>query len=214
MASALRAAIVLPDKYQGRRWIGHTAAAEARAFLEAGKPVLVYAEGRLTAWPDCRRLAGRPRLAPKFTPLEILIPAGPPRPLPTLDASLRALGRARDEAQMTRDEWRALAESVPATPNQVGAIRREFRRLGFGPADRAERLRITGQLAQADGQLATTKDLTMGQAGRVVGALTGCRSLPDLHAATDPGRTARQRARMRARLIRMLAGLTSPNGNA
>ena len=115
---------------------------------------------------------------------------------------------------MTRDEWRALADSAPATPNQVGAIRREFFRLGFGPADRAERLRITGQLARADGQLATTKDLTMGQAGRVVGALTGCRSLPDLHAAADPGRTARQRARMRARLVRVLAGLTSPNGKA
>ena len=42
LARALRAAIVLPDKHQGRRWIGRTAAAEARAFLEAGKPVLVY----------------------------------------------------------------------------------------------------------------------------------------------------------------------------
>jgi hypothetical protein len=115
---------------------------------------------------------------------------------------------------MTKDEWRAVAESAPATPNQVGAIRREFRRLGFGPTDRAERLRITGQLAQADCQPATTKDLTMGQAGRVVGALTGCRSLPDLYAAADPGRAARQRARMRARLIRILAGLTSPDSNA
>lgn len=115
---------------------------------------------------------------------------------------------------MTRDEWRAFAESAPATPNQVGAIHREFSRLGFGAADRAGRLRITGQLARADGQLATTKDLTMGQAGRVVGALTECRSPRDLYAAADPGRTARQRARMRARLVRMLSGLTSPDSKA
>ena len=93
LASTLRAAIVLPDKHQGRRWIGRTAAAEARAFLEAGKPVLAYAEGRLSAWPDCR-LARRRADAPKFTPLEVLIPAAAPRPLPTLDASLRILGQA------------------------------------------------------------------------------------------------------------------------
>lgn len=115
---------------------------------------------------------------------------------------------------MTRDEWRAFADSSPATPNQVGAIHREFSRLGFRPADSSERLRITGQLARADGQLATTKDLTMGQAGRVVEALTRCRSPRDLYAAADPGRTARQRARMRARLIRILAELTSPTRKA
>ena len=34
---------------------------------------------------------------------------------------------------MTRDEWRAYVDSAPATPNQVGAIHREFSRLGFGP---------------------------------------------------------------------------------
>ena len=84
---------MLPDKHQGRRWIGRTAAAEARAFLEAGKPVLVYAEGRLTAWPDCR-LARRRAAAPKFTALEVLIPAAAPRLLPTLEASLRILGQA------------------------------------------------------------------------------------------------------------------------
>ena len=93
LANALRAAIVLPDKHQGRRWFGRTAAAEARAFLEAGKPVLVYAEGRLTAWPDCR-LARRRADAPKFTPREVLIPAAAPRPLPPLEASLRILGQA------------------------------------------------------------------------------------------------------------------------
>lgn len=108
---------------------------------------------------------------------------------------------------MTRDEWRAFAESTPATRNQVGAIRREFERLGFHEADRAERLRITGQLAEAAGQLATTKDLTTGQAGQVVAILTGCRSLRDLYAIVDPGRAARQRARTRARLVRMLAEL-------
>jgi hypothetical protein len=120
----------------------------------------------------------------------------------------------RRQSRRTRAEWRAFAETAPATRNQVGAIRREFARLGFGEADRAERLRITAQLAQAPGQLTTTKDLTTGQAGQVVGALTACKSLGDLYAATDPGRTARQRARMRARLVRMLAGLTSPDSKA
>ena len=115
---------------------------------------------------------------------------------------------------MTRDEWRALAESTPATRNQVGAIRREFERLGFGEAGRAERLWITGQLAQAPGQLATTHDLTTGQAGRVVGAMTACTSLQDLCAAADPGRAACQRARMRARLLRILAELTSPDSKS
>jgi len=92
LAADMRGAVVLPDKQLGRRWIGLAAEAEASAFLETGRPVLVFAEGRLTAWPDCR-LAGRQVQAPKFTPLEVLIPAASPRPLPTLDASLRALGR-------------------------------------------------------------------------------------------------------------------------
>ena len=89
---------------------------------------------------------------------------------------------------MTRDEWRAFAESTPATRNLVGAIRREFERLGFGEAGRAERLWITGQLAQAPGQLATTHDLTTGQAGRVVGAMTACTSLQDLYAGRGSGK--------------------------
>lgn len=93
LARALRGAIVLPDKRHGRRWIGHVAAAEARAFAAAGKPVLVYAEGRLSAWPDCRLVEDQAD-APKFTPVEVLIPAEAPCMLPTLNASLRALGHA------------------------------------------------------------------------------------------------------------------------
>ena len=75
------------------------------------------------------------------------------------------------------------AGSAPATPNQVGAIRRVFERLGFGEADRPERLRITGQLARAGGQLASTKDLTMGQAGTVVPLLRKAGHRAELEAA-------------------------------
>jgi len=93
LARTLRGAIVVPDKHRDRRWIGCVAAAEARAFADVGRPVLVYADGRLTAWPDCRVVEGQAD-APKFTPIEILVPAEAPRMLPTLDASLRVLGHA------------------------------------------------------------------------------------------------------------------------
>jgi len=88
------------------------------------------------------------------------------------------------------------AGSAPATPNQVGAIRREFERLGFGEADRPERLRITGHLARAGGQLASTKDLTMGQAGTVVPLLRKAGHRAELEAAAGlpasaPGGPAR-----------------------
>lgn len=85
---------MLPDKHHGRQWIGHVAAAEASAFVLAGKPVLVYAEGRLTAWPDCRIVEDQADV-PRFAPVEVLIPTEANRILPTLEASLRALGHAR-----------------------------------------------------------------------------------------------------------------------
>ncbi len=70
---------------------------------------------------------------------------------------------------MTRDEYLAVLAETPATPNQVGAIVHECERLGL--ADRAERLAITAALAGLD-ELASTRDLTMGEAGRL------CRMLP------------------------------------
>lgn len=86
----------------------------------------------------------------------------------------------------TLAEYRARLDREPLTSNQLGRIHREFERLGFTPADRAERLRITATLARVPGQLATTKDLTMGQAGRVVGLMTGCGTAGELYALTEP----------------------------
>ena len=175
--------------------------------------MLAYAEGRLTAWPDCR-LARRRADAPKFTPLEVLIPAAAPRPLPTLDASLCILGQGPATPGQGLDDQRRMARvrrlrSCHAQPGGRDPPRvlpsgvRARQPVGTAP-DRRPARRAEAS-SPGDGQLATTKDLTMGQAGRVVEALTGCRSLQDLYAAADPGRTARQRARMRARLVRVLA---------
>jgi len=87
----------------------------------------------------------------------------------------------------TLAEYRARLDREPLTSNQLGRIHAEFYRLGFHvTADRAERLRLTAILARVPGQLATTKNLTMGEAGRVVGLLTGCRTVRDLYALTEP----------------------------
>jgi hypothetical protein len=115
----------------------------------------------------------------------------------------------RDHHRLKLEDYRARLKTEPLTVNQLGRIRREFERLGFAEADRAERLRITSQLAQVPGELATTNDLTMGQAGQVIRILTSCRSTWDLHAAADPGWTARVRAGTWARIIRVLAASAS-----
>lgn len=82
----------------------------------------------------------------------------------------------------TLAQYRARLAAEPLTLNQLGAIHREFERLGFGEADRAERLEVSAILARYPGQLATTKDLTMGEAGRLVGVLRSCCNLEDLDA--------------------------------
>jgi hypothetical protein len=87
---------------------------------------------------------------------------------------------------MTRDELNEMLATEPATRNQVGAIRREFERLGFREKDRAERLAVSAAMLEL-GSLGSTRDLTMGQAGCLVCLLlvTGDRSeLP------APGRPA------------------------
>lgn len=68
---------------------------------------------------------------------------------------------------MTLGEWQQKLSALPATPNQVGAVRREFERLGFGPGDRADRLRITAQLVGL-AEVGSTRDLAMGDAGRLL----------------------------------------------
>ena len=81
---------------------------------------------------------------------------------------------------MTRDEYNVILATEPATANQVGAAMGEFERLGFGLADRRERLAVAVALLRLD-ELRSTWDLTMGQAGRLVGLL---RQIPD-RAALD-----------------------------
>jgi hypothetical protein len=91
----------------------------------------------------------------------------------------------------TLAEYRARLGREPLTSNQLGHVHREFGRLGFTEADRAERLRITATLARVPGQLASTKNLTMGQAGRVVGLMATCRTVRDLYTLIEPEREPR-----------------------
>jgi hypothetical protein len=81
---------------------------------------------------------------------------------------------------MTRDEWNARLAVEPVTPNQRGAIMHECERLGL-VSDRAERLALLGTLAGA-AALGSTADLTMGQAGQVIGTLRDARDRDDLAA--------------------------------
>jgi hypothetical protein len=85
---------------------------------------------------------------------------------------------------MNRDEYLAVLETEPVTPNQRGAILGHFRRLGFHPrSDRAERLAICAALAGLDA-LGATAELTMGQAGQVINVLERTRDRAELAAAT------------------------------
>jgi hypothetical protein len=75
---------------------------------------------------------------------------------------------------------RTRQDTDPLTRTQLGAVHGEFERLGFGRADRAERLEISAAVAGYPGKLATTKDLTMGEAGRLIGVLRQCDDIADL----------------------------------
>jgi hypothetical protein len=77
-------------------------------------------------------------------------------------------------------------ETEPATPNQVGVIRREFGRLGLGADGRAERLAISAALLGLGG-LDSTRDLTMGEAGRLYRMLLDFRHRDELATAVDLG---------------------------
>jgi hypothetical protein len=86
---------------------------------------------------------------------------------------------------MTRDEWKAVLAAEPATPAQRGAIMREFGRLGFGEADRGERLAISAAIVGLD-TLGSVRDLTMGEAGRLVRALLAASDRGELPAPESP----------------------------
>jgi len=92
---------------------------------------------------------------------------------------------------MTLHEWHAQLASEPATPNQIGAVLREFGRLGLGgPADRAERLALSAILLGLDG-LDSTRHLVMGDAGRLVRLLGEYQDAAELRAAAAAVSAAR-----------------------
>jgi hypothetical protein len=78
---------------------------------------------------------------------------------------------------VTRDEYLAVLDSEPATLAQRGAVMGECDRLGL--ADRGERLAILAVLLGLDA-LGSTRDLTMGQAGKIVRALRLARDRAEL----------------------------------
>jgi len=84
------------------------------------------------------------------------------------------------------EEWRYIQAVEPATRGQLGAIMREFDRLGFGAYDRAERLAICARIIGLE-TLRSTKDLRLGEAGQLIRALMDCRSRADLPAAAPVG---------------------------
>lgn len=88
---------------------------------------------------------------------------------------------------MTREEWNHVLDTHPATATQVGAIVGEFRRLGV--ADRGERLALSAALLGL-GDLGSTTELVMGQAGQLVATLRHIRDraeLAEVAAAPDDG---------------------------
>lgn len=90
------------------------------------------------------------------------------------------------------------------TPRQWGAIRGEFRRLLV--ADRSVRLGLTARLLGLP-PVESTRDLSMGDAGRLVAMLRGCESPAELArlAAAHPT-LAELLGEIAAALIQALAG--------
>jgi len=82
----------------------------------------------------------------------------------------------------------------PATITQVGALHREFARLGFMVADREERLDLAAELLGLDG-LGSFRELTLGKAGWLLSHVSRCGTLAELEEAAaaalvpqEPGR--------------------------
>jgi len=94
---------------------------------------------------------------------------------------------------VTRDEWNQVLTTEPATPNQRGAVMREFARLGV--TDRTQRLAVIAGLLGLD-DLASVHELTMGQAGRLINLLPGIDDPDELldAAAAAPSQDAPSRA--------------------
>jgi hypothetical protein len=86
---------------------------------------------------------------------------------------------------VNRSEYLAVLATEPATPDQRGAVMREFGRLGFTAADRAERLASAAAILDLP-ELGSIKDLVMGQAGQLLRVLQGCAIRADLPGPTSP----------------------------
>lgn len=87
---------------------------------------------------------------------------------------------------MNRAEYLRMLATEPAAPNQVGAVRVEFRRLGLD-GDRHARLAAAAALLGLDG-LNSTNDLSMGQAGHLIKTLRGLAGAGDLAVAVRQAR--------------------------
>jgi hypothetical protein len=127
LARAYRGAVLViprvpPDM---RRPVGPAAMVEAAAFRAAGRPVLAFTGRRLVAWPDVRAHWLPAHERPRGVGAWAAIPAAPSRPLPTLAASLRALGITGrvdvDRASAGLDLSHSLSHLAPANPPNVTA---------------------------------------------------------------------------------------------
>lgn len=85
--------IIIAEKQKHSLKVGLMALLESTKFDAAGKPVLVFTETRLIAWPDCHvyKIPESKRDTPHIAAL-INLPERPARPLPTLAASFHVLG--------------------------------------------------------------------------------------------------------------------------
>ena len=90
---------------------------------------------------------------------------------------------------MNRAEYLRMIAIEPATPNQVGAVHGEFRRLGLD-GDRPARLAAAAALLGLD-DLGSSRDLSMGQAGYLIHTLRGLAGAEELAATRRAGARAR-----------------------
>lgn len=89
---------------------------------------------------------------------------------------------------VNRQQYLEILATERATANQLGAIHEQCARLGFGDDDRAERLAVCAELLGLDA-LASTGDLTQGQAGRLYRALLAFGTRAELDGARPGVRT-------------------------
>ena len=111
----------------------------------------------------------------------------------------------------TLAHWHAELAEAPATPNQTGRLHLEFERLGYGPADRAARLKAAADYLGID-PIGSFTNLRQGQAGQLVRALAPYRTRAGLEAGTrltspphePPGRGPDYRRKLAALILRAM----------